>query len=68
VLDVNLGGHEVSPLSQALVERGIPVIFVTGYERDALSNAKDAAAVLQKPVEYDALREALTTALGAPVQ
>src|SRR5215472_12650255 len=31
VLDVNLGGKSVFPISAALIERNIPFLFATGY-------------------------------------
>src|SRR5690349_13470992 len=32
VLDVNLRSQLVYPVADALIERGVPVVFVTGYD------------------------------------
>jgi len=36
ILDVNLGGVLVFPLADTLIERGVPVIFTSGYDPEAL--------------------------------
>lgn len=55
-LDVNLRGRMSYPLADKLVERGVPIVFVTGYEgRPLLPERYKDVAVLQKPVEAAAL-------------
>ena len=36
VLDINLAGERVDPIAKALVERKIPFVFTTGYDRGML--------------------------------
>lgn len=36
VLDLNLGGVEVFRLADLLIERGVPVVFSTGYDAASL--------------------------------
>src|SRR5690606_22093373 len=36
ILDVNISGRPVFPLAQRLRERGVPLIFTTGYGRAGL--------------------------------
>jgi PAS domain S-box-containing protein len=59
ILDVNLGGEMVYPVAQILSQRGLPFIFITGYGQESIAPNFAAAPVLQKPVDRDALRQAL---------
>jgi two-component sensor histidine kinase/two-component SAPR family response regulator len=63
VLDVNVAGKEVYPLSEALMAKQVPVVFLTGYDREAVRNAASAAAVLQKPIQPTLLRDTLARVL-----
>ena len=36
VLDVNLNGKKSYPIADALVARGVPFVFSTGYDKDTL--------------------------------
>ena len=50
LLDVNLGGENVSPIAEALIARGIPVVFATGYrDLELLSPRLRHLPRLQKP-------------------
>jgi CheY-like chemotaxis protein len=51
VLDVNLAGEHVFPLADELAERGIPFLFLSGYDKRTVFPERylDATA-LQKPV------------------
>lgn len=60
ILDVNLGGALVFPAAQVLVERGIPVMFATGYGRDGLPPEWAHHEVVQKPYSRDDIERALT--------
>lgn len=64
VLDVNLNGKFSYAIADNLRERGIPVVFASGYElRDrAPSSLKDAVSVT-KPYTTERLKEALSAAL-----
>jgi two-component SAPR family response regulator len=54
VLDINLRGEMVFPLADALAERSIPFVYVTGYGK--LLRPSDAGRpVLQKPYTKDQL-------------
>lgn len=59
VLDVNVGGEPIYPLAVRIAERGVPLIFVTGYTREAIDDRFAAVPVLQKPIERDAIRRVL---------
>lgn len=49
ILDVNLAGTPVFPVAEKLVERGIPIVFATGYGRSGLPDEWRDRPVLQKP-------------------
>ncbi len=63
VLDVNLGGHAAFPVADALVRRGVPVLFATGYSELPGGWTSDGGqgrtALLRKPVDRGALAAAL---------
>jgi CheY-like chemotaxis protein len=49
ILDVNLGGEKVFPLVDALQQRGIPCVFMTGYDRQAIPAAYADVPLCEKP-------------------
>jgi len=59
LLDVNIGGKRVDPVTEVIRARGIPIIFVTGYGKTAASGL-----VLEKPYDASALEQMLSEALG----
>lgn len=65
ILDVNLGEGETSySVADALQERSIPFIFVTGYGKDGLDGDWSGHRVVQKPYDPVILLSALASALG----
>ena len=63
VLDVNLKGQKSYPVADALVARGVPFAFTTGYEKDSLQNGYRSFPVLQKPFRQQELGHMLTKLL-----
>lgn len=49
VLDVNLNGEMSYPIADALAARGVPFVFVTGYDKDRMLEGYRDCPVLQKP-------------------
>ncbi len=49
VLDINLGSHSALPLADELVNRGVPVMFASGYGAADLPDRFRGYTVLQKP-------------------
>jgi PAS domain S-box-containing protein len=60
ILDVNLGQEDAYPIAEALADRGIPFVFMTGYGPESLDSRFRHCSVLQKPVVRDALAEAIS--------
>jgi PAS domain S-box-containing protein len=64
-LDGNLQGERVDEIAAALVARGVPFVFVSGYGRDHLPEGHDSAPLVTKPFEREQLlRAALSIAAG----
>jgi hypothetical protein len=63
VLDVNLNGELVYPVAEVLQHRGVPFIFVTGYDPDSIDKRFSRIPVLQKPIERAALQNAFVIAM-----
>jgi CheY-like chemotaxis protein len=62
LLDVNLNGRPITPVVEALVARGLPFVFASGYGERGVPEPYRASPVLQKPFQVDALEEALEIA------
>lgn len=56
LLDINLGGKQSFPIAEALESRGIPYVFLTGYDRSSLPLAFQHRFGLQKPFRMSAFQ------------
>src|SRR6184192_476601 len=65
ILDVNLDGQPISPVVDALVARGTPFVFATGYGERGLPEPYRDRPMLKKPFQMDGLKEMLQNALAA---
>jgi CheY-like chemotaxis protein len=63
ILDVNIAGHPVYPLAEALRDRGMPIVFATGYGRSGLPDIWQDCPVLQKPYTTDDVLASIRRAL-----
>jgi len=59
VLDMNLHGEMVFPVADALTARGVPFVFVTGYESSAIPPRYAHVVRCQKPLELRNVETAL---------
>jgi len=59
VLDLNLHGTLSYPIAEVIRERGIPVIFATGYGADGLLDRFRDCPTLQKPFSQQDFAEAV---------
>lgn len=65
LLDVNLGRETSFPVADALLARGIPFVFATGYgEADAFPERFRSAQVINKPYTAAEMRSALQRRLS----
>lgn len=66
VLDLNLGGQRSYDIAAALLQRGIPIVFSTGYDDGAIPAEWRHVPRLSKPFQLEELAQALDAALAAP--
>ena len=59
VLDINLDGEKVYQVADALIARGVAVVFVTGYERPSIPVCYSDVPLCLKPVDTQRVIEAL---------
>ncbi len=65
ILDVNLSGEMVFPAADLLIERGVPVIFTTGYAPAKIFPPRFISLpVLQKPYDLDQFLSLVKKALA----
>jgi CheY-like chemotaxis protein len=62
VLDLNLNGTLSYPIAEVIRERGIPVIFATGYGADGVLDRFRDCPTLQKPFSQQDFAEAVAAA------
>jgi CheY-like chemotaxis protein len=59
ILDVHLNGQAVFPVADALIQRGIPFVFATGYGERGLPDQYRSRPILQKPFAKGDLEKTL---------
>jgi PAS domain S-box-containing protein len=57
VLDINLSDGLVYSIAEILAARGVPFVFVTGYDAESVDSRFKEIPVLQKPIEREMLRK-----------
>jgi len=68
LLDIDLHGEHVGAVADAVVQRGKPVIFLSGYgDADVLPVHLRALPRLEKPVDPNELRAAIAAVLRSRV-
>jgi PAS domain S-box-containing protein len=66
VLDIHLGGLMVFPVAEYLRARGLPMLFITGYDIEAVAPvALRETPVMQKPVNAEKLAGRLKELIGS---
>ncbi len=66
LLDFHVAGETSLAVADALAGRGVPMVFLTGYGREALPPRYRDSPVLTKPYEARELIAALTETLQLP--
>jgi CheY-like chemotaxis protein len=64
ILDVDLNGEPSAPVAEALVARGTPFVFATGYGERGLPGEYRDRPVVRKPFRMDELKRMLDSATG----
>lgn len=66
ILDINLRGEQVFPVAERLLDRGIPLIFCSGYaDTSAVPDRFGTCVKLGKPYSAVEITEAMRRVLGA---
>ncbi len=65
ILDVNLGGETAFPIAERLLERGIPFVFATGYDANAIPGMFGQVARCEKPINLMNVARAIGRVMGA---
>jgi CheY-like chemotaxis protein len=65
ILDLNLNGEPIAPVVDALIARGLPFAFASGYGERNMPEAYRGRPLLQKPFHSDALSRVLATLTAA---
>jgi PAS domain S-box-containing protein len=65
ILDINLGDGMAYPVAEILSARGVPFVFVTGYEADTVDDRFSNIPVLQKPIERQMLQRLFLPGVNA---
>jgi hypothetical protein len=60
LLDINLRGDMAFPVADALAQRSVPFMFLTGYEEIVIPPRYDDAPRYKKPFNYAAVMAALS--------
>jgi len=55
ILDINLGDGMAYPVAEILSARGVPFVFLTGYEAETVDDRFSNVPILQKPIERQML-------------
>ena len=59
VLDINLQGEMAYPVAKALLERAVPFVFATGYNRQSIPACYAHVPVYEKPLEPRQITKAM---------
>lgn len=65
LLDLNLGGTSSYDVAHAASSQGIPVVFSTGYDNQAIAEPWRRHPLLSKPFQLAQLKDALDMALAS---
>ena len=66
ILDVNVNGKMISPVTDLIRARQRPFIFATGYGSSGLPEEYRDRPALQKPFQIETLAKAIASALTGP--
>lgn len=55
LLDINLMGHTSFDVGRTLLRRGVPIMFLTGYEANILPDDLADIPVMTKPIQWPLL-------------
>ncbi len=66
ILDINLQGHSVEPVAEAIAARKRPFFFLSGYGSGGVPDQFKGRQVLHKPCELLKLKQTIEAILSEP--
>jgi CheY-like chemotaxis protein len=64
ILDIDVAGHNISPVAEIIDKRGLPFVFVSGYGPGGRPEAFSGQPVLQKPLSTARLGQTIDLILS----
>ena len=64
LLDVNLAGKSITPIAEIIEKRGLPFLFISGYQTDGLPEPFKKRPLLSKPFMTPKLKAFIEEMLG----
>jgi CheY-like chemotaxis protein len=68
LLDINIAGDNVAPVAAIVAQRGLPLLFVTGYVASGMPEGFEDRPMIQKPFVLSNLAVAIELALRGRAQ
>jgi CheY-like chemotaxis protein len=65
ILDINIAGESIFPIALIVEQRGLPLLFASGYTTSGLPEPFCQRSVLRKPFAKEELGRAIDALLGA---
>jgi DNA-binding NtrC family response regulator len=65
ILDVNLGGELAFPIADALIGRGVPLIFTSGYDPAVFPDRYSHVPKCEKPFDMNRIAAVLSQVIHA---
>lgn len=59
ILDANLAGEMVFSAADLLMERGVPIVFTTGYDVSGIPTRFESVPLCEKPINLNKILEAM---------
>lgn len=61
LLDINLRGKRSTPIAERLEARGVPFVFLTGYDSPRIEEEYSSDEIIPKPISSNDLKRVLGT-------
>jgi CheY-like chemotaxis protein len=65
ILDINVAGESIYSIALIVEERGLPLLFASGYNASGLADPFHERSILRKPFVKEELGRAIAALLGA---
>lgn len=66
LLDANIAGEKPVDIANSLKDRGVPLLYLSGYDEAHIRSSLPEAPLLQKPIQSRELLDRIKALAGAP--